>query len=246
MSNGKQAGGSAERVGGQRPNPPGGAGAPPPAAVDAHPNAQPPKKYPQRRVALYLRVSTDDQTTDNQLRELQQVAERAGWEIVHVYRDHAISGSKGRDKRPAFDQLLKDATRRKFDMVAAWSVDRLGRSLQDLVGFLSEIHGAGVDLYLHQQAIDTSTPAGKALFQMMGVFAEFERAMIVERVNAGLARARAQGKRLGRPKLPAAKRDAIRASLEAGTGVNKAAGLHGVGVLTVQRIKREMAGDAQG
>lgn len=120
-----------------------------------------------KRVALYCRVSTAEQTTENQERELRSVAGRAGWLITAVFTDAGISGARGRDKRPGFDQLMKAATRREIDMVAAWSVDRLGRSLQDLVGFLSEIHGAGVDLYLHQQAIDTSTPAGKAMFQMM-------------------------------------------------------------------------------
>lgn len=193
-----------------------------------------------RRVALYLRVSTDAQTTENQERELRLVAERAGWDIVAVYKDEGISGAKGRDKRPGFDALLKAAVRREFQMVAAWSVDRLGRSLQDLVAFLSEIHGAGLDLYIHQQAIDTSTPAGKAMFQMMGVFAEFERAMIRDRVKSGMARAKAKGKRLGRPAVPAATIDAIKAELARGTGILKTARLHGVGTMTVQNIKREM------
>lgn len=193
-----------------------------------------------KRAALYLRVSTDDQTTDNQLRELETVAARAGWEIVAVYKDEGISGANGRDRRPGLDAMLKDATRRKFDVVAAWSVDRLGRSLQDLVSMLSDIHAAGVDLYLHQQAIDTTTPAGKAMFQMMGVFAEFERSMIRERVKSGMARAKAQGKRLGKPAVPQAKVDAIRAELASGTGICKAARLHGVGTFTAQRIKREM------
>ena len=143
-----------------------------------------------KRVAIYARVSTGDQTTDNQLRELRAVAERAGWQVVEEFVDHAISGTKGRDQRPAFDRLLKAATRRHIDVVAAWSVDRLGRSLQHLVGFLDEIHSRHIDLYLHQQGIDTTTPAGKALFQMCGVFAEFERSMIQERVKAGIARAR--------------------------------------------------------
>jgi DNA invertase Pin-like site-specific DNA recombinase len=194
-----------------------------------------------RRAALYLRVSTDDQTTLNQERELRAVAERAGWEIVAVYKDEGISGSKGRDRRPGLDAMLKDAVRRKFDIIAAWSVDRLGRSLQDLVSMLSEIHGAGIDLYLHQQAIDTTTPAGTAMFQMMGVFAEFERSMIRERVKAGMARARAQGKRLGKPAVPAAKIEAIKAELARGTGQVKTARLCGVGTYTVQRVKREMA-----
>jgi DNA invertase Pin-like site-specific DNA recombinase len=128
-------------------------------------------------------------------------AQRHGWSIAATFKDEGISGAKGRDKRPAFDKLCKAITRREFDLVAAWSVDRLGRSLQDLVAFLGELQGSRVDLYLHQQGLDTTTPAGKALFQMMGVFSEFERAMIVERTKAGMARAKAQGKAIGRPTL---------------------------------------------
>jgi len=150
-----------------------------------------------KRIAIYLRVSTAEQTVENQRRELQAVAKRHGWNIVAIYKDEGVSGTKGRDKRPGFDQLCHGVARREFDQVAAWSVDRLGRSLQGLVGFLAELHAKGVDLYLHQQGIDTSTPAGKAMFQMMGVFAEFERAMIVERVKSGLARARSQANGLG-------------------------------------------------
>ena len=193
-----------------------------------------------KRVALYLRVSTDGQSTVNQERELEQVAERCGWQVVEVYKDHGISGAKGRDKRPAFNRLCEDATRRKFDVIAAWSVDRLGRSLQDLVGFLGEVHSVGVDLYLHQQAIDTSSPAGKALFQMMGVFAEFERSMIRERVNAGLKRARVQGKQLGRPKVNASVEKRIKTMLDKGVGIGRTAKALGVGSSTVHRIKREM------
>jgi predicted site-specific integrase-resolvase len=126
-----------------------------------------------RRAAIYLRVSTQDQTTANQERELREVATRMGCEIV-VYRDHGVSGAKGRDKRPQFDKLCRDATQRRFDVVMAWSVDRLGRSLQGLVEFLTEIHALKIDLYLHQQGIDTATPAGEMLFQMMAVFAEFD------------------------------------------------------------------------
>ena len=148
-----------------------------------------------RRAALYLRVSTTEQTTENQDLELRAVAGRMGCAITKVYCDHGISGAKGRDKRPAFDRLCRDAARREFDIVMAWSVDRLGRSLRDLIEFLSELHALGIDLYLHQQGLDTTTPSGRAMFQMMGVFAEFERAMIAERVRAGLARARANGTR---------------------------------------------------
>jgi DNA invertase Pin-like site-specific DNA recombinase len=193
-----------------------------------------------KRVALYLRVSTTGQTVENQQRELEMAAERHGWQVVVAFADEGISGSRGRDKRPAFDRLCRGIARREFDLVAAWSVDRLGRSLQDLVGFLGELHGKGIDLYLHQQGIDTTTPAGKAMFQMMGVFAEFERAMIVERVKSGLARARMAGKRLGRPTISRRKEEAVRQLLIGGTGIIKTAKTVGVGVSVAQRIKEEL------
>ena len=194
------------------------------------------------RVAIYVRVSTDQQTVDNQERELREIAERSDWQVVKVYRDEGISGAKGREDRPAFDALCEDAVRREFDMVMAWSVDRLGRSLQDLVTFLSELHSLGIDLFLHKQSINTTTPAGKAMFQMMAVFAEFESAMIRERVMSGLERARAQGKTLGRPKIDLGVETAIRKDLQAKkAGIRKLASIHGVGVGTVQRIKAEMA-----
>jgi DNA invertase Pin-like site-specific DNA recombinase len=189
-----------------------------------------------RRAAIYARVSTDNQTTQNQIRELRLHARRMGWEIVQKYVDQGISGAKGREQRPAYDQMLKDAARKEFDVIAAWSVDRLGRSLQDLVVFLGEIHGKRIDLYLHQQGLDTTTPAGKALFQMCGVFAEFERAMIVERVNAGLARARAQGKQLGRPRIGAAMESKVRKLRAKQHGIMRIAKALGIGVGTVQRI----------
>jgi len=204
-----------------------------------------------KRVGIYIRVSTDGQTTANQRRELEAVAARSGWEIVGIYEDAGISGAKGRDRRPGFDRLLKDATARKVDMIAAWSVDRLGRSLQHLVGFLNELQALGCDLYLHQQAIDTTTPSGRAMFQMCGVFAEFERSMIVERVNAGLKRAKAQGVKLG----PGNRKDGTRgedekrwgmskAELEkrilrlhkGGTGMLKIGKTLGIGTGTVQRV----------
>ena len=193
-----------------------------------------------RRVALYLRVSTTDQTVENQQRELQAVAERHGWNVVAVFTDAGISGTKGRDKRPGYDRLCHGIARREFDQVAAWSVDRLGRSLQELVGLLGELHAKGVDLYLHQQGIDTGTPAGKAMFQIMGVFAEFERAMIVERVKAGLSRARSQGKRLGRRPVAEDVVERIREQLAMGAGILKTAKALGVGTGTVHRVKRDM------
>jgi DNA invertase Pin-like site-specific DNA recombinase len=198
-----------------------------------------------KRAVLYLRVSTLDQTTANQERELREVAARMGCDIIKVYKDHGISGAKGREKRPAFAALCRDAAQRKFDVVMAWSVDRLGRSLQDLVAFLSELHALRIDLFLHQQGLDTTTPAGKAMFQMMGVFAEFERAMIQERVRAGLARARSEGKRLGRPPIPADLEKAIRAALNKPgrtEGVRKIAARFGVDPGTVQRVSRPFDG----
>ena len=193
------------------------------------------------RAAIYLRVSTNDQTTDNQQRELEAAAAARGWTIVATYADQGISGSKGRDKRPQLDLMLKDAVRRRFDVVMCWAVDRMGRSLADLVSTLQELHGAKVDLFLHQQAIDTTTPGGKAMFGMLGVFAEFERSMIQGRVNAGLARARAAGVKFGRPKVKEEVEVAIRARLAAGDGILKVAKDLKVGASTVQRVKAAQA-----
>ena len=172
---------------------------------------------------------------------MRGVAAKAGWEIVHVYRDAGISGAKGREERPAFNALCMDAARRKFEMVAAWSVDRLSRSLHDLTGFLKDLHALNVDLYLHQQGLDTSTPTGRAMFQMIGVFAELERAVIRERVMAGLARARAQGKKLGRKRTDRSVERKIERALSRGNrGIRKIAKEIGVGTGTVQRIKVAM------
>jgi DNA invertase Pin-like site-specific DNA recombinase len=155
-----------------------------------------------KRVALYARVSTGGQTVHNQIRELEAVGKRLGWEIVERYVDEGISGMKGRDQRPALAEMLKAVIRREVDVVAAWSVDRLGRSLQELVAILSDLREREVDLYLHQQGLDTGTPSVRAMYQMLGVFAEFERAIIVERVKSGLARAKEQGRHGGRPLTP--------------------------------------------
>jgi DNA invertase Pin-like site-specific DNA recombinase len=192
-----------------------------------------------KQVAIYARVSTGEQTPDNQLRELRAVAARMGWQVVEEFVDHGISGVKGRDRRPAYDRLYRAVLRRELDLLMAWSVDRLGRSLQQLVALLSDLQAKGVDLYLHQQGIDTTTPAGTAMFQMCGVFAQFERAMIQERVKAGLERARAQGKRLGRPRTPDRVEQAIRAARQQGKGIKKIATELGVGVSTVQRVVHE-------
>ncbi len=193
-----------------------------------------------KRAAIYARVSTTNgQTPKNQIMRLREVADKAGWEVVEEFVDRGIAGAKGRDKRPAFDRLCKAATRREIDVVMAWSVDRLGRSLQGLVAFLSDLQASGVDLYLDRQGIDTTTPGGKALFQMMGVFAEFERSMIQERIHAGLARARKEGKRLGRPKVSQETERAILAARAEGKSYDKIMAELGVGKSTVRRVVAE-------
>ena len=188
------------------------------------------------QVAIYTRVSTGGQTT-HQLRELRAVAKREGHQIVAEFTDAGISGAKGRAQRPGLNSLLEGVTRRDFDKVMAWSVDRLGRSLPDLLAFMGELKAKGVDLYLHQQSLDTSTPAGKAMFQMLGVFSEFEREIIRERINSGLARAKAQGKTLGRPRQDDPKLLAkIRTLRKQNVGILKIAKQLGVGTSMVQRI----------
>jgi DNA invertase Pin-like site-specific DNA recombinase len=189
-----------------------------------------------KQVALYARVSTDAQTTENQLRQLRAVAKRHGWTILAEYIDHGVSGAKGREQRPQFDALLDGVARREFDMIAAWSVDRLGRTLRDLVSFLMELQSKRVDLYLHQQALDTSTPMGKAMFQLCGVFAELERSIIQERVKAGLERARASGKILGRPRTDPRVEAKIRKLAGQGMGKGRIARTLGVGVSVAQRV----------
>ena len=193
-----------------------------------------------KRAAIYVRVSTDRQTVENQVRELRQIAERRGWEVVKEYDDAGISGSKGRNDRPGLDEMLKDAQRRRFDVVMAWAIDRLGRSLIDLLGTIQQLETCGVDLYLDQQAIDTTTPTGRLMFQITGAFAEFERSMIRQRIRAGLRRAVEAGKQLGRPKIDPALEKRIQSQLRAGKGMLAIAKALGVGTSTVQRIAREM------
>ena len=209
---------------------------------------------PAKRAALYVRVSTDHQSVENQIRELRQVAERRGWTIEEIYRDAGISGAKGRDQRPGLDSMLKDAGRRRFDVVMAWAIDRLGRSLTDLLETIKHLEAVGVDLYLDQQHLDTTTPHGKLLFQITGAFAEFERSMIQQRVRAGLKVVRDKlardGKfetrrgvirtKLGRPGAEPEKIELARRELAKGTGIIKTAKLVGLGVGTVHRLRKEM------
>jgi DNA invertase Pin-like site-specific DNA recombinase len=207
-----------------------------------------------KRVAIYVRVPTDVQNTSTQRQELEAWAERAGHTVDRVYEDQGISGAKGRDQSPQFDALLKAAIRREFNMIAVWSSDRLGRSLKHLVEVLEIIRDTVTGLYIHTQAVDTTTPAGRAMFGMLGIFSEFEREMIVARVNAGLARARdaierdghfirkagKKRQRFGRPNADPKKLKAARYELAKGTGVLKTAKLVGLGTGTVQRLKHTM------
>ena len=166
-------------------------------------------------------------------------AARSGWRVVKIYEDAGISGAKGRDKRPGLDAMLKAVNAKEFDMVASWSIDRLGRSLTDLLGILQGLHDKGVDLFLHQQGLDTSTTAGKAMFQMLGVFAEFERGIIRERVNAGLARARANGTKLGRRRVEPAVEARILELKADGHGILKIGRQLGIGTSVVQRVFKQ-------
>ena len=196
------------------------------------------------RAAIYLRVSRDDQTTENQRLVLAKVAGHRGWEIVHAYEDQGISGAKGRNERPAFDQMLKDAVRRRFDILLVWSIDRLGRSVLHVANALAELDAAGIRLYCDQQGIDSSTSMGRAMIQMASIFGEQERSILRDRVKAGLERVRQQGvKRLGRPKVSPKVEATIRTHLKAGNGILKVAKMVGCGSGTVQRVRKEMAAE---
>jgi len=189
----------------------------------------------KRRAGIYLRVSKDAQTTDNQRNDLERVAEQRGWDVVEIYLDHGISGK--RDHRPALDRIRKDAMHGKLDIVAAWSIDRLGRSLAHVVNLLHELTEQRVAVYLHQQQVDGTTSAGKAMLQMCAVFSEFEWNTISDRIKAGQARARKDGKRIGRPtSVTDATKNAIRDKHAAGMGMLKIARQLGCGVSTVQRV----------
>jgi DNA invertase Pin-like site-specific DNA recombinase len=152
-----------------------------------------------KRVAAYIRVSTDKQSTDSQLVAIKDAIQRSGDVLVQVYEDHAISGSKCRQDRPALDSMLKDAGAGKFDKVSAFDITRLGRSLPDLIATLNELQKSNVDLQFLQNDLDTSTAGGRMLFSIFGAIGEFERSLIRERVKAGLDKAVRSGKKLGRP-----------------------------------------------
>ena len=188
------------------------------------------------KVICYARVSASHQNPENQLNELRVAAQRFGWTIVNEYVDHGISGAKGRDKRPQYDAMLKSAMKKEADLVMFWSIDRASRNLSHLVEMMNDLHAKNVGMYFHQQNIDSTTPSGRAMLQMAGVFAEFEREMLKERVLASHERARAEGKTIGRPSMI---NDALKTSIkfmrEQGMGIKKIASELNVGVGTVYK-----------
>ncbi len=191
----------------------------------------------RRRVAIYARVSTASQTVENQLIELRTVAQRAGWQIVAELTDNGISGTKGRDQRPAFDELLKRSTRREFDVVMVWAIDRIGRSIQHLVTFMNHMQSVGIDLYIHQQSIDTTTAAGRMIFGVFSALGEYERELIRERIIAGQQRARAQGTKIGRPsKMNDAVKTSVRLLKGKGVGIREIASKLEIGIGTVYSV----------
>ena len=190
-----------------------------------------------KRIALYARVSTDKQTCENQLQELRSIAERMNYTIVAEFVDNGISGMKTQQNRPALDQLMKSSTQRKFDMVMCWSIDRLGRSLQNLVEILNELQALKIDLFFLQQGMDTSTPSGRMIFSVFGAIGEFERNLIRERVIAGQKRAVANGVKIGRPsKMNDGLRSAIQLLREKGMGIKQIARELKVGIGTVYSV----------
>lgn len=192
----------------------------------------------QKRAGIYLRVSQGDQTSDNQRLDLERVAEQRGWDVVEIYLDHAVSGR--RDRRPGLDRLRADALHGKLDVLAAWHIDRLGRTQAQCINLLAELTDQKVAVYLHQQQVDGTTAAGKAMLGMCAVFAEYEWNSISDRIKAGVARARKEGKRIGRPTSVTAKVEKrireLRQSTEPPMGIIKIAKQLGCGVSTVQRV----------
>jgi DNA invertase Pin-like site-specific DNA recombinase len=194
------------------------------------------------KAVIYSRVSTNDQTVDNQLKILREVAEKKGLEVVQEISDEGISGAKGRDEREGFNELIKGSIQKEWDIILVWDVSRLGRSLQHLVSFLDDIHSAKCDLYIHQSGLDTSTASGKMMFQMIGVFSEFERSMIRERVIAGQQRAKAEGKHIGRKtNVNEGTLNAVKHLRENNVPINRIAKNLKIGVGTVYKILDKVA-----
>jgi len=190
-----------------------------------------------KKVCLYVRVSTQTQTTENQIQALREVAERSGYEIVKIYSDDGISGSKGREDRPALNQMMKDAVNRQFEMVMCWSIDRLGRSITNLIEIMNELNELKIDMFFSQQSIDTQTSSGRMIFGIFSSLASFERELIRERVMAGLDRARKNGVKLGRPSsVNDGVRNAVLILKEKGVGVRETCRKLGIGCATYYSV----------
>jgi DNA invertase Pin-like site-specific DNA recombinase len=198
------------------------------------------------RAAIYLRVSTIDQTTENQEREILAYAKAQGWRVATVFEDVGISGAKTRAKRPSLDRMLNEVTAGKFDLVVCWALDRLGRSTIDVLQTIEAIHAAGADLVLLKQQLDTRTPSGKLMLGVLSSVAEFEREMIRERVRSGLARTRAKGTRLGKaPTITPGQTERLRELVEGdGMFVTDAAKAIGVTRRVAQRAMAKLRGAA--
>lgn len=191
----------------------------------------------KKRVALYARSSTDGVSSKNQLFELQTVASRMNWKAVEIYMEQGLSWPKKNEKMIAFKALSEAAARHEFDLIMVWSIDRLGKSLQQLVEILTAIHAGDIDLYIHKQGVDTTTPEWRDFFRFCSVFAEFESAVLKERINTGLNCARAKGQTLGRPRTKAAVEEEIKAYRKEGMGIKKIAKHLGIGVGVVHETK---------
>jgi DNA invertase Pin-like site-specific DNA recombinase len=189
-----------------------------------------------KRAAVYVRVSTVDQHPETQLHDLRQFAVQRGFQIVQEYTDHGFSGTKAR--RPALDQLMEDARHRKFDVLMVWSIDRLARSTKHLLQTLDELNGLGIQFLSQREAIDTEGPLGRAIVVIVSAMAELERCVIIERVRAGMRRAKLEGRRIGRAPLNV-NRVALLRDRERGLSLNQLAKAHGISKASVCRVLRE-------
>ena len=191
------------------------------------------------RAVLYCRVSKSSQSVERQVRELTEVALRNQWEIVETYIDAGISGSKARCDRPELDRMMKDSVKKKFDVVMVSNIDRLGRSLQQLIEILNDLQSKSVELFMMKQAIDSTTPSGKLMFSMISAFAEFEKSIIVERIMSGLENAKAKGKILGRKtNLTPYTQRKILDMKSSGAPIRKIASECSVGTQTIYKVLR--------
>ena len=195
-----------------------------------------------KKVVIYTRVSTLDQTIDNQLIELRDHCSKMGWEVVKEYADEGLSGTLSREKRPALNSLIKDAYRKRFDSVVCWDISRIGRSMKELILFLSDMKDKGVGICSVRQGFDTSTSMGEIMFQFVGILSSWEREMIRERTLAGLERAKREGKTLGRRKVT---NDTMTAKIielrSANRSIREIASEVGVSTATVHRQLKKVA-----